>query len=941
MVFNPIFKRLIKVSTCVLLVFAPNLWGQDIPKYTLDVNWDSAAETLDVKQNIQFINTQKTSLDSIYLNDWANAYSSTKSPLAIRLAEEFDRSFYLSKKSKRGSTTIKDLKINEKEQYWYRKEAQLDIIALKLEKPLQTGEKLNINLHYSIKLPEGKFTGYGKLKKENYLIENFFITLADFQNDRWQTLSNLDLEDIPNGKSDFEILFNLPKEFTIVSNLALHHEDVQENNIKHTFKGKGLREMIFHFGKNVHYTSYKTKEGKIITDFKNENLNKEAAEYSLSKIQHFVTDFLGPSSHDLQLLSREKYNKRPFLGITLLPSSFLAYQSQFEFEIKTLSTLLRTRLNEMFSIPTREDFWFTEGLHFLLLKNYVEKYYPEKKVLGNILKLPLVKNIVKLYHISDLKFKDGFKEYVEFIHRRNLQQPGFMSKAALIKFNERMGQPSQNALLMNYLEQTLDFNLKEFIAKAIQSKWTGKKLKEKFIAAQRFEYQNQIAALMNGRTTIDLKIKKVRVQKDTVAFIVEEKSGSTLPFDIAFTRKDSTHYRATFFPTQRSTRLEFPIRDADYLKINYPSLAEFNPRNNVKKLKSVGKPFKFSFVKDLEDPKKNQVFYNPRVNFNVYDGISFGVRLNNKTIKSRPLTIVAQPVYSSLENTLIGSFSASYTNYKENSRNYFTQFGLAANSFHYDEGLRYTLLLPYVNFYFRNDALRNNKRELITLSGYHVNREQNTNSTANPNYNILSLNYLFSKNEAIDYFRFKGGLQGSDLFGKIESTTEFRKLLRSGRQFSFRAYAGKFLWRNTTSQFFDFSLNRPNDYLFQYNYLGRSEVTGLYSQQFIMAEGGFKTAIPQPYADDFILATNFSMGVWKYFEVYGDWAMIKRQNQAAKGYFDTGIRLNLLPDYLELYFPIYNSLGLSFEEENYHSKIRFVITLEPRTLSGLLSRKWF
>ena len=46
------------------------------------------------------------SADTIYLTDWSNAYSSVKSPMAERFVEEYDRSFYLSNKSKLGFTVI-------------------------------------------------------------------------------------------------------------------------------------------------------------------------------------------------------------------------------------------------------------------------------------------------------------------------------------------------------------------------------------------------------------------------------------------------------------------------------------------------------------------------------------------------------------------------------------------------------------------------------------------------------------------------------------------------------------------------------------------------------------------------------------------------------------------------------------------------------------------
>ena len=939
--FSPISKPYIKQLFALCLFCFMQLQGQAIPHYTLDAKWDEATDSFEIIQKIKFQNTGQKPLDTLYLNDWAHAYSSTKSPLANRLAEEFNRSFYLSKKSKRGHTEIKKLRVSNGENQWKRLDPQLDIIVIPLESPIEPGEAVEMDLHYTVKLPNGKYTGYGKLKKGAYFIENFFLTLSDFQQQKWQRMSNLDLEDIPYAKSNFDITLQLPQRYTVVANINALETLPQKDQHRHRFQAQNQREIIFHFGENLAYKSFRTDTGILLSDFEHKNSNETEVSRSLSQLNAFINEQLKQPTPTKQLLSKKKYNKRPFMGLSLLPNSLRAYPNQFEFEIESLSVLLRSRINEYLNTANREDFWFTEGLHFYLIKKYIDQHYPDKKILGSLLTLPLIKNLAKLYHLSELGFADGFKQYVEFVQRRNLQQPGFLPKEELIKFNERMGQPSHNALLMGYLEQNLEFDVLAFSAKASASKWTGEKLKNEFIAAQKTGYQKQISSLLQKRTSMDLKLKKQSFSKDSIRFSVKEKSGYTLPFDVALLQKDSIVSRKTYFPTNKKSILQFSKSEADYLQVYYPEIPDFNPRNNVRKLKGFSKPFKFTFVKDIEDPKKNQIFFNPRLNFNIYDGLSFGVRLNNKTIKSRPLTVVAQPIYSSLERTLIGSFSASYLKYKENSRNHITQLGLVANSFHYDQGLRYTLFLPYLNFYLRNNDLRNNKRELITLAGYHVNREQNSNALNHPNYNVVSLSYLFSKNEAIDYFTFKGGLQASDQFGKMETTTEFRKLLRSGRQFSFRAYTGKFLWHNTASNFFDFSLNRPNDYLFQYNFLGRSEETGLYSQQFIMAEGGFKTSIPQPYANDFILATNLSIGVWKYLEVYGDWAMIKRENQAAKGYFDTGLRLNILPDYLELYFPVYSSLGWSFDAGNYDEKLRFVITVDPKALTGLFSRKWF
>ena len=52
-------------------------------------------------------------------------------------------------------------------------------------------------------------------------------------------------------------------------------------------------------------------------------------------------------------------------------------------------------------------------------------------------------------------------------------------------------------------------------------------------------------------------------------------------------------------------------------------------------------------------------------------------------------------------------------------------------------------------------------------------------------------------------------------------------------------------------------------------------------------------------------------------------------------------RLNILTDYFELFLPVYSSIGYELNQENYLSKVRFRISFDPKTLSGLISRRWF
>jgi hypothetical protein len=168
-------------------------------------------------------------------------------------------------------------------------------------------------------------------------------------------------------------------------------------------------------------------------------------------------------------------------------------------------------------------------------------------------------------------------------------------------------------------------------------------------------------------------------------------------------------------------------------------------------------------------------------------------------------------------------------------------------------------------------------------------------------------------------------------------------LFESNRQFNFRFFAGAFLYNKTDvgSNYFSFALDRPTDYLFDYDYLGRSETSGIFSQQIIIAEGGFKSKLDTPYANQWLTTVNTSTTLWKYIQVYGDIGLVKNKNTNPTFVYDSGLRLDLVTDYFELYFPIYSNLGWEIGQPNYDQKIRFKFTVDPKALLGLFRRKWY
>jgi hypothetical protein len=156
-----------------------------------------------------------------------------------------------------------------------------------------------------------------------------------------------------------------------------------------------------------------------------------------------------------------------------------------------------------------------------------------------------------------------------------------------------------------------------------------------------------------------------------------------------------------------------------------------------------------------------------------------------------------------------------------------------------------------------------------------------------------------------------------------------------------RFFAGVFLFNHTETDYFSFALDRPTDYLFQYNYYGRSETTGIFHQQFIWAEGGFKSFFNDQYANQWLISANLNLGIWKWFNAYGDVAYKKNRNEKAAFYYDSGLRVNLVQDYFEIFFPVYSTNGFEPEQADYIRKIRLVFTIDIPHLKKMFTRGWY
>lgn len=926
-----------------LLLVSFDVYSQsEKTSYTIDALIDVKNETITVDQELSFINPDPKEKNIIYLQDWSNSFKNTETPLSLRLADEYDRSFYFSDKDKRGYTKINEISLNGIPLVWQRLNGQSDLIKVFLFGKVNSNTPVTLKLKYQIKIPDQKFIGFGIDGNGELKLRNWFIALAPYIQDKWLIQSNLGIDDNSHLGANFNVTWHLPKEYYVESNLEKVKSEMLLNSKKISFSGLNQTRAQFYFTKRNLFKNFDLGQGKlVVTDMLNEQQDSIKYKNSISQIKQFVGTYLSSYPHDKELILQLDYDKNPFYGFNQLPSFLKLFSDQFFFEIKFIKAYLDNYLNEKLTIDKRKDYWLFGGIQSYLMIKYVETYYPDQKFIGNLSEIKLFKN----YNFSDLPFNSGYQFFYETVLRSNVQQSDYLSKEAFTKFNYKIGSPYHIGIGLRYLDAYLGEDIVQKSLKEYLSDTSKTTLKDKIATQTNLPIDWFFTFYLKERRAYELKINKVAKVGDRIQISVEEKNKNSLPINLAILKNDSILSSKWVYLNDKPETLSMSHLDGDYLAINPKiELPEQNKNNNWVYLKDKVnfKPLKFQLLKDIENPKYKQLFFTPIMNFNYYDGLTPGIRLINKKLKAQPFKFDIQPQYALREKTMVGQFVTSYRINHDDKKKYLTRFSIFGNMYHYNTNLRYSVFVPSISFFYRNKDLRSNQRQYLNLSLYSVKRDNEPGVVTSPDYDVLNFSYSYSNQGAIRYFTSSSNIEISDKFAKIQSNIDYRKLFPSGRQFGVRLFFGKFLWKQSyQNNFFDFNLNRPNDYLFRYDYLGRSETTGFYSQQFVMAEGGFKSIFEESTSNDYMGTINVFMGLWKWVEVYGDVGFIKNKGKKAIGYFDSGIRLNLVPDYFELYFPLVSSNGWEINQTNYMSKIRFVLSLKSNAIKSLFTRNWF
>lgn len=901
-----------------------------------------------VQQDITFTNTTGSDLNNIKLLNWIAAYKSSSTPLVYRKLEDRKTEMHFASAADLGGVSNLEIKIGDSSAL--NIDSSQENIFIPLAKPLKQGEKVKISLNYLLSLPLPKFTDYGSDGRSWYL-KYFFIVPDGFEKDTQRERHFIDIEQNQSPGIYWKVNLDVPANYYSNSNLP----EIQPNY----FEGQLNKDPEFLITENRYPTITTEVQGqKITVDFGYMLTESEKSNLELYLPQQlsFIKQRVGALPSKI-FISQKFRDDEKFTGIDDLKFWKFHYRLFSEHEqtdLNYFSILSKNIVERASPFEKNQDHWLINGVKTYLEIQYIERYYKERKLLGDLPETAKIFGVkpLKIFHASKVKLAERYGLAYQYILTQNLDQPIAVPFESLSNFNATTISHFESGSLLSFIAEKMgELNFDAYLRKYFSENSTTRRDLQDFtdgLSVASGYSSDFLEPFIHHKNRVNFKLKRYTKADDEFQLKISKNTQLAIPFKIETAAEDGT-VQEFWFDTDQSKKTELyriPQSDATKIVVNDEYIfPEINFRDNylyTKGLFANTKKIRLKFFKDIPNPEYNEIYLNPRVTFNAYDKILVGLNFQNTSLFQRKFNYSLTPYFSSGTGKMTGSGAVGYT--FQPAESFFRSLNLAvsASHFHYDYDLTYRKISAGAGINFSKDPRSDIGRSLAFSYNYFEKDLNPSMFLKNEygKYNLWNLGYSYSDRRAIHEKYLGANLQWMEDFQKISAEASYRWEYAQDKKLYLRFFGGYFLTNTTKNNLFDYGVARVSNYSFSYGLLGQSATSGVLSQQFILAEGGFKSYVGST-VNQWIGAVNLDSHVWRWFNVYADAGVYKNKYQSPEFIWDSGVKVKVIPDFLEVYFPIQSSLGFEPSFKDYAQRIRFTLVLNFGAVTDYLRRGWF
>ncbi len=182
--------------------------------YTISVRLDDEQHVLHAKESFVYTNNSTTSLDTLWIHLWPNAYRDRNTALCDQMDRTGDLSLHFAPEADRGFIDSLDFNIEGNKLAWGLHLKYTDIAWLKLPAPLEQGASVTIATPFRVKIPSGRFSRLGHTKQA-YYITQWYPKPAVFDATGWHAMPYLTQGEFYSEFGSFDVTITLPTNYVV------------------------------------------------------------------------------------------------------------------------------------------------------------------------------------------------------------------------------------------------------------------------------------------------------------------------------------------------------------------------------------------------------------------------------------------------------------------------------------------------------------------------------------------------------------------------------------------------------------------------------------------------------------------------------------------------------------------------------------------------------
>ncbi len=965
--------------------------------YKINVRLDDSNHRLHANLQLKYTNNSPDTLHYIWFHLYPNAYKDRTSALSKQQLENGTRSLYFAPDSMRGYMDSLDFKIDGEKVKLIPDSNNLDIGKLILQKPLLPGGSIQISTPFRVKIPNGKYSRLGHIG-ESYFISQWYPKPAVYDKTGWHPIPYLDQGEFYSEFGSFEVEITVPENYVVASTGILQEPSEIEWLRKNADATAAMNDFSTDNTIPKSSTQFKTitfKQDSIhdFAWFADKRFHVLNGQVAMPKSKKYVETWVYFTNdkpllwnksinyvNDAVLFYSNEVGEYPYAHYSVVDGTISA-GSGMEYPMITIIGDMSNdhTLNSVFAheighswfyglLATNERVfgWMDEGINSFYELEYMQSQYPGEMAKGKS-ELSVDGIAGQLSGLDSITILEGYQLTYRVSAFGNYDQPITTPSTEFTYINYGTVVYRRTALALRFLKSYLGATVFETAMKSYYEKW---KFKHPYPEDFRSEFETSTGKdlswffdyLLSTNHPTDYKIKSAKYEDNSYKLLIKNKYENTVPFYLSTNDKNGmwvegfTGNKEVTFPSEKTKKLHINKEYQSVLKSKSTFYNTESLLHTSKKIKLAALP-KFN-----ESPETNSLYLLPVAGWNRYNRWMGGLYFSNAAYIPKPFEFSLVPLYDFKNNQVAGLGTISYQIWPLDGVFNNVNFSLKAKRFAYDindskenssdpDVYNYSKLEPGVDFTFRKKHPRSKVVHSIGLRSINIWQDEIVPGQTSENYNseIVStylnfneIKYSMFDSRLLDPYGFNITLENGSEHLKLSGELNYRfSYAKSKKGIDLRVFAGGFLLNKSDVRNYNFRMSGwqgHQDYLYDELYFGRSDDHGLWDNQFVVRDGGFKIPTFVGQSNQWIAAVNVSadlpipIPVSVFFDI-GTYEGINTVFEDLDNVvmYDAGICITPLKNVFEIYIPLFYSKDIdkNLETNDYKfiDKVRFVFNL--------------